>query len=74
MKLVGELPSHIDGHNHVHMVPGVATIIAEIMACYWGIYKVRISEEVIMENTAEFEPLQREFIDKVRFFGYFISN
>mmetsp|Transcript_7245 Transcript_7245/g.13740 ORF Transcript_7245/g.13740 Transcript_7245/m.13740 type:complete len:338 (+) Transcript_7245:2-1015(+) len=29
---VGHPPSHIDGHNHVHVIPAVARVLAKVMA------------------------------------------
>jgi predicted glycoside hydrolase/deacetylase ChbG (UPF0249 family) len=37
-------PSHIDGHNHVHVIPQVAELIAPIMREI-GIYKTRLPLE-----------------------------
>jgi predicted glycoside hydrolase/deacetylase ChbG (UPF0249 family) len=41
MQLYKRRPSHVDGHNHVHLVPRVAKAIAMTM---WecGIYKIRL--------------------------------
>ena len=41
IKLYKRRPSHIDGHNHVHLYPWIAQRIAPIMTEY-GIYKVRL--------------------------------
>jgi predicted glycoside hydrolase/deacetylase ChbG (UPF0249 family) len=40
MKLFRRRPSHLDGHNHVHVVPGIAKVVAKVMA-EMGIYRVR---------------------------------
>ena len=39
--VVGFRPSHVDGHNHVHLIPQVAECICEVCPKY-GIYKVRM--------------------------------
>jgi len=38
-------PSHLDGHQHIHIIPEIAEIIAEIMSNYFGIYHIRIPAE-----------------------------
>lgn len=60
-----KLPTHIDGHNHIHVIPQVADILSEIMTCYWGIYKVRIPLEEYEISQAKFEGKQKEFIENV---------
>ena len=37
-------PSHIDGHNHVHCLPGIAEIISQVL-CQYGIYKIRLPKD-----------------------------
>lgn len=49
-------PNHIDGHQHIHIIPEIAEIISEIMSDYFGIYHVRIPEE----NEALFDNLVYE--------------
>lgn len=66
MKIAKKLPTHIDGHNHIHMIPEVAEIIAEIMTCNWGIYKIRIPDEIFEVSKAEFEGKQKLFIENVK--------
>ncbi|EAS05454.1 UPF0249 YdjC-like protein (macronuclear) [Tetrahymena thermophila SB210] len=41
--LRGKLPTHIDGHKHIQMIPLVAKILGCIMTREFGIYKVRFS-------------------------------
>jgi len=38
-------PIHMDGHQHIHIIPEIAEIISEIMSNYFGIYHIRIPEE-----------------------------
>jgi len=38
-------PMHLDGHQHIHIIPEIAEIVSEIMSCYFGIYHIRIPEE-----------------------------
>jgi predicted glycoside hydrolase/deacetylase ChbG (UPF0249 family) len=41
VKLFRRRPSHVDGHNHVHIYPNVAKAIANPLS-ELGIYKVRM--------------------------------
>ncbi|KAL4427252.1 hypothetical protein ABPG74_011488 [Tetrahymena malaccensis] len=41
--LRGKLPSHVDGHKHIQMIPLVANVLGKIMTREFGIYKVRFS-------------------------------
>lgn len=43
--LTGELPSHVDGHHHIHVEPAIAAVLAPIMACEYGVYCVRLPRE-----------------------------
>ena len=65
MKLYNRLPTHIDGHNHIHVIPEVAEILSEIMTDYWGIYKIRIPKEDFSLSNAEFDEKQRIFTENV---------
>lgn len=38
-------PDHIDGHQHIHIIPNIAEVISEISSNYFGIYHVRIPAE-----------------------------
>ena len=40
MSLLGRRASHLDGHNHVHVVPRVAEVVANVMA-EMGVYRYR---------------------------------
>ena len=40
----GLVPSHLDGHQHVHVLPGIARIVAELAGAY-GIRAVRCPAE-----------------------------
>lgn len=39
------IPFHLDGHQHIHIIPEISEIIAEIMSDYFGIYRIRIPQE-----------------------------
>eukprot|EP00051_Salpingoeca_urceolata_P002493 m.50698 g.50698 ORF g.50698 m.50698 type:complete len:326 (+) comp12170_c0_seq4:254-1231(+) len=41
--LVGSPPSHIDGHNHIHVFPGFVEVVARAAAAH-GITKIRIPQ------------------------------
>jgi predicted glycoside hydrolase/deacetylase ChbG (UPF0249 family)/glycosyltransferase involved in cell wall biosynthesis len=56
--LTGELPSHVDGHHHVHVEPFVAAALAPIMAREYGVYCVRLPQQTgldAMTGDAEFD-------------------
>ena len=39
------IPIHLDGHQHIHVIPELSEIISEIMSDYFGIYRIRIPME-----------------------------
>jgi predicted glycoside hydrolase/deacetylase ChbG (UPF0249 family)/glycosyltransferase involved in cell wall biosynthesis len=43
--LTGELPSHVDGHHHIHVEAPVAAVLAPIMAREYGVYCLRLPRE-----------------------------
>lgn len=43
--LTGELPSHLDGHHHIHIESAVAEVLAPIMAHEYGVYCCRLPVE-----------------------------
>eukprot|EP00823_Brevimastigomonas_motovehiculus_P004893 TRINITY_DN334_c1_g3_i1.p1 TRINITY_DN334_c1_g3~~TRINITY_DN334_c1_g3_i1.p1 ORF type:complete len:416 (-),score=132.62 TRINITY_DN334_c1_g3_i1:345-1592(-) len=49
-KLTGRLPTHIDGHNHIHVAPGVCEVVAKVMKMY-KITKTRIPIETVSLET-----------------------
>jgi predicted glycoside hydrolase/deacetylase ChbG (UPF0249 family)/glycosyltransferase involved in cell wall biosynthesis len=56
--LTGELPSHVDGHQHAHVEPLVANVLAPIMAHEYGVYCVRLPRQKGLDSVqgdAEFE-------------------
>ncbi|HEX5802273.1 MAG TPA: ChbG/HpnK family deacetylase [Azospira sp.] len=50
--LTGELPSHVDGHHHLHVEPAVAAVLAPIMADEYGVYCVRLPRQPGLEQIA----------------------
>jgi predicted glycoside hydrolase/deacetylase ChbG (UPF0249 family) len=54
---LGFYPSHIDGHQHIHIIPSIAEILAKIMNCFC-IKKTRIPYEK--------ENFEIEFYNKVK--------
>jgi predicted glycoside hydrolase/deacetylase ChbG (UPF0249 family) len=48
-QIFGSYPSHLDGHNHAHVVPGVAEIISKVML-HFGIRKTRLPFEPILDE------------------------
>ncbi|OQA34041.1 MAG: hypothetical protein BWY57_00784 [Betaproteobacteria bacterium ADurb.Bin341] len=51
--LTGELPSHVDGHHHIHVAPQIAALLAPIMAKEYGIYCIRIPcERTLLRDKA----------------------
>jgi predicted glycoside hydrolase/deacetylase ChbG (UPF0249 family)/glycosyltransferase involved in cell wall biosynthesis len=56
--LTGELPSHVDGHHHVHVEPFVAAALATIMVREYGVHCVRLPQQArldAMTGDAEFD-------------------
>lgn len=56
--LTGELPSHVDGHHHIHVEMLVAEVLAPIMAREYGVQCVRLPRETGLDalpGDAEFE-------------------
>lgn len=47
--LVGEVPYHVDGHQHVHVLPGVCESFAQISSKY-GVQFTRVPEEEGLEQ------------------------
>ena len=45
--MFGIRPSHIDGHNHIHVIPGIAEKVCEVASLY-GIYSVRMPRPIKM--------------------------
>jgi predicted glycoside hydrolase/deacetylase ChbG (UPF0249 family) len=65
--LTGSGPTHLDGHNHVHVIPFVAEILCSILP-EMGIVTVRIPDElrVLREVEADKAPeAPREFYQQV---------
>ena len=56
--LTGKFPSHVDGHQHVHIFPGMAEILAPIFREY-GVLSVRIPDEDV-SNYEWLEPSRRK--------------
>ena len=56
--LTGELPSHVDGHHHIHVEMPVAAVLAPIMAREYGVHCVRLPREAGLDTLpgdAEYE-------------------
>ena len=62
-QLVGYYPTHVDAHQHIHVIPNVAEIIAPIFQGY-GVHSVRIPDEDVEEYT--WLPLERHLRYKNR--------
>lgn len=45
----GKLPRHVDGHQHVHVLPGISKTLAEILS-QQGIKSVRLPAELDLEE------------------------
>ena len=50
--LTGELPSHVDGHHHIHVEPAVATVLAPIMVREYGVYRIRLPHQTGLDTIA----------------------
>ena len=44
IKHVGYHPNHLDGHQHIHVLPEIRDVIARVMTSY-SIYQIRIPLE-----------------------------
>ena len=62
-ELVGALPSHVDGHHHVHVERDVATQIAPLLEIR-GITKIRMPVEA-QSHYAHLEPSRRAWADRL---------
>jgi predicted glycoside hydrolase/deacetylase ChbG (UPF0249 family) len=58
-------PDHLDGHNHIHVFPGIATVVARL-ANQFGIEKVRLPSETF----SDWKQSVRRNGFKKRFFGF----
>jgi predicted glycoside hydrolase/deacetylase ChbG (UPF0249 family) len=60
------LPSHIDGHQHVHVIPQIAEKLAFIITNFFGIYHVRLPIEnyYLIERNVQ-NSVSREFYKTV---------
>ena len=50
--------THLDSHQHLHLLPGIAGVVAEI-GQKTGIRRIRIPGEVIMPGVRSASPLRR---------------
>lgn len=65
---LGFYPSHIDGHQHVHVIPDIANILSEIMSLFC-IWKTRIPREFKYtknsKNLVNHESVNNDFYDTI---------
>lgn len=59
----GTFPSHLDGHNHAHVVPGVPEIISKVMHRF-GIQKTRLPYEPFLDLSKQQSPWMNEASNK----------
>ena len=57
---VGLLPTHIDGHQHVHVIPQVCEILAKVMKKF-GIHWTRIPVQVNLDECVWIQELKKNF-------------
>ncbi|CAH1802083.1 unnamed protein product [Owenia fusiformis] len=62
--LKGELPTHMDGHQHVQVLPGICGTLAECMVKY-GIKKTRVPYEVVLGSSGWIDKPQFQFYQSV---------
>lgn len=66
--LTGAYPQHVDGHQHVHIIPRIAEAIAPILKAY-GVRSVRIPDEDVSDYswlpTTQRERYHRRYITAV---------
>ncbi|KAH8854011.1 Carbohydrate deacetylase [Schistosoma japonicum] len=48
--IFGTIPSHFDGHQHVHILPGIDVVVAKVLSRI-GIKWIRVPEEHISETS-----------------------
>ncbi|XP_030438560.1 carbohydrate deacetylase [Gopherus evgoodei] len=59
-ELTGHVPHHIDGHQHVHVLPGVRHVFAQVLKEY-GIKYTRVPVEPGLRSCAWIEPPLMDF-------------
>ena len=65
--LTGEYPLHVDGHQHVHIFPGLPDLLAPILHNY-GVLSVRIPDEDVT-NYDWLSPERKQRYDSRFFYG-----
>ncbi|XP_038059404.1 carbohydrate deacetylase-like [Patiria miniata] len=63
-ELTGHPPTHVDGHQHVHVLPGVREILADI-AKQFGVHAVRIPIQHGLEECHWLTPASQTFFRDV---------
>lgn len=63
--LTGELPSHVDGHHHIHVEMPVAAVLAPIMAREYGVHCVRLPREAGLDTRAGDAEYEADFQQRV---------
>lgn len=61
---VGSLPTHIDGHQHIHVIPQVCDVLSALMKNY-GINWTRIPVESNLEKCDLLDERQKSFFKSV---------
>ena len=61
---VGSLPTHIDGHQHIHVIPQVCDVLSALMKNY-GIKWTRIPVESNLEKCDLLDERQKSFFKSV---------
>lgn len=61
---VGSLPTHIDGHQHIHVIPQVCDILAVLIKNY-GINWTRIPVESNLDKCHLLDEQQKSFFKSV---------
>ena len=62
--LTGRLPSYVDGHQHVHILPTVSEIFAEVLTSY-DIVETRIPYELSIHQCNWIAHPQMNFYEEV---------
>ncbi|XP_074062693.1 carbohydrate deacetylase [Macrotis lagotis] len=58
--LLGRAPAHVDGHQHVHVLPGVRQVFAEVLREH-GVRYTRVPAEPGLRRCPWLQPRQRTF-------------
>ncbi|KAK4472348.1 hypothetical protein MN116_003609 [Schistosoma mekongi] len=62
--IFGTIPSHFDGHQHVHILPDIDMVVAKVLSRI-GVKWIRVPEEHISETSCYMTESERNFYKEV---------